>query len=108
MQVNLVVDGSVARVAIEGDFTFEAHHDFKTATIKALKEPDIKTIEVDLSKVDYLDSAALGMLLLLKERANDRKILISHCRHSVFSVLDIANFGKIFDIRSENLQQCTS
>jgi len=47
-----------------------------------------------------MDSAALGMLLLFNERASGRRISLANCKASVAAVLDIANFGKIFDIQA--------
>jgi anti-anti-sigma factor len=65
-----------------------------------LGSKDIRELEIDLGKVEYLDSSALGMLLLLRERAeNSRKrVMLSNCRGTVKQVLDIANFGKLFRI----------
>ena len=56
--------------------------------------------EVDLSGAEYLDSSALGMLLLLREHAGGEssKIDITHASDEVRKVLDVANFGKLFNI----------
>ncbi|GAA5786746.1 STAS domain-containing protein [Chitiniphilus shinanonensis] len=98
MQATLLLNPPVARVQIHGHFTFEGHRQFKEATTAALAESGIETVEIDFAGVDYLDSAALGMLLLLNERAGGRRIVLRHAGGTVRSVLDIANFGKIFEI----------
>ena len=53
---------------------------------------------VDLSDTEYLDSSALGMLLLLREHAGGEssKIEISQASDEVRKILDVANFGKLF------------
>ncbi len=52
-------------------------------------------------QVVYLDSSALGMLLLLKEKVNSahKSLALINCHDSVRQVLEIACFGKIFTIR---------
>ena len=57
-------------------------------------------IVVDLGLVDYLDSSALGMLLMLRDKAtgSNREIALSNCKGPVKQVLDIANFGRLFQI----------
>ena len=99
MQTVLSVNDNKAVIGLEGHFTFEAHRDFKEVTTNALAHEGVQSIELDLAGVDYLDSAALGMLLLLNERAAGRKVSLSNCKGTVKTVLDIANFGKIFEIR---------
>ncbi|TJZ71684.1 STAS domain-containing protein [Chitiniphilus eburneus] len=98
MQAKLILTPPVARIAIQGHFTFEGHRQFKEATAAALAAPQIETVEIDFAEVGYLDSAALGMLLLLNERAEGHRIVLRHATGTVRSVLDIANFGKIFEI----------
>lgn len=100
MKADLSIADQKATILLQGDFTFDAHRDFKEATLKALEDERLTEIRIDFSNVDYMDSAALGMLLLLNERASGRRILLANCRQSVAAVLDIANFGKIFDIQA--------
>ena len=88
-----------ASIVLEGSFTYEAHREFKNATTSALTCEGLTEIEVDFAGVDYLDSAALGMLLLFNERASGRKISLINCQGTVRAVLEIANFNKVFEIR---------
>jgi anti-anti-sigma factor len=55
---------------------------------------------VDLKDTEYMDSSALGMLLLLKECSvnNASKIKIVHARPEIRAILDIASFDKLFSI----------
>lgn len=99
MQAILTIDKHKARIVLDGVFTFEAHREFKEATIGALGSEGVEEIEIDFNAVEYIDSAALGMLLLLNERAGGRKISLNRCTGTVRAVLDVANFGKIFEIR---------
>ena len=53
----------------------------------------------DLGNVAYLDSSALGMLLMLRDKAKSsgKTVCLANAR-GVRQVLDIANFGKLFPI----------
>ncbi|HNM23255.1 MAG TPA: STAS domain-containing protein, partial [Rhodocyclaceae bacterium] len=60
----------------------------------------IREVTVDFSGVDYLDSSALGMLLMLRDKVTGagKDVVLGNVRGNVKQVLDIANFGKLFRI----------
>ncbi|MDP2560154.1 STAS domain-containing protein [Psychrobium sp. 1_MG-2023] len=55
---------------------------------------------VDLSKANYMDSSALGMLLLLKEHADKLagKVIIERPNDAINKVLEIAQFHHLMTI----------
>ncbi len=55
---------------------------------------------VDLRKATYLDSSALGMLLLLRDHAggDSSDIRVVNSNSDVRKILAISNFDKLFDI----------
>jgi anti-anti-sigma factor len=59
---------------------------------------EVRTLVVDLTGVDYLDSSALGMLLMVRDKASsaNKAILLANAQSGVKQVLDIANFSKLF------------
>lgn len=94
-------DGATVTIAISGRFDFGIHREFRNAYEKAdVKNPHPKFV-VDLSGTEYMDSSALGMLLLLREHAGgDRSdVVIVNCRPVIKEILDIANFDKLFTIK---------
>lgn len=101
MQIKQSTNASTIRLALEGRFDFHSHRDFRTAYEAALAATGVHEIEVNFASVDYLDSSALGMLLLLREKAeaSGKKVVLSSLRGTVKQVLDIANFGRLFSIR---------
>lgn len=101
MAINTQVRGGVARISMSGRFDFQVHREFKNAYVQAMENADVHEIEIELSKVDYLDSSALGMLMLLNERAKAAKksITLLNASGVVSQVLEVANFGKIFSIK---------
>ena len=101
MLANLRTEHDTAVIRLTGRFDFSGHREFKHCYEAALGEPAIRKIDVDLSSVEYLDSSALGMLLLLKEQADARALPVSllNCGGTVKEILDVANFGVMFSIR---------
>lgn len=100
MQITVEKKGTTAKLALNGRFDFSSHREFRSACDEALQTPGIKEIEADFSRVDYLDSSALGMLLLLREKAQNAnlKVSLTNCTGLVQQVLDVANFQRLFTI----------
>lgn len=101
MQIAIEKKGETARLILSGRFDFSSHREFRTACDDALQAEDIKEIEADFTRVEYLDSSALGMLLLLREKAANvgMKVFLTNCKGIVQQVLEVANFQKLFTIR---------
>ncbi len=102
MQVSQSFSAGSGTLGLAGRFDFNSHRDFRDAYETLLKTEGIRTLEVNLSRVEYLDSSALGMLLLLRERATERNVTISltGCTGTVKQILEIANFNKIFTMNA--------
>lgn len=101
MQAELTTQQENAVIRLTGRFDFGGHRDFKRCYEGALSDSGVRRITVDLKKVEYVDSAALGMLLLLKQQAEARSLPITllDCGPLVKEIFDVANFGQIFEIR---------
>lgn len=84
-------------IQIDGRFDFSLHKDFRDA-YRQLNGSHHYVI--DLSQTEYMDSSALGMLLLLREHAggDDSNIKITGCRTEIQKILKISNFEKLFEI----------
>ena len=93
-------DGGNGRVQLAGRFTFECHQAFKSATDPLLEIPNLGQLQLDLSGVDYMDSSSLGMLLVLREKAETKGITVALLRPSpcVITILKVVQFGKLFQI----------
>lgn len=91
-------DGKVV-IKLEGRFDFNAHREFREVVDRAVREAE-RQIQVDLDAVDYLDSSALGMLLMLRDKAKGagKDVVLANARGTVKQVIDIANFGKLFSL----------
>jgi anti-anti-sigma factor len=100
MQANVISAGERSTVKLQGRFDFNAHRDFREAIDQALADAGSKEVVIELAEVDYLDSSALGMLLMLRDKAKSagKAVSLANARGAVKQVLDIANFGKLFTI----------
>jgi anti-anti-sigma factor len=101
MSINVTIRDNVARISMSGRFDFQVHREFKDAYTAQLANAAAREIEIEMSRVDYLDSSALGMLILLNERAKEANKSITLLTPSavVAQVLNVANFSKIFNIK---------
>ncbi|MDH5693455.1 MAG: STAS domain-containing protein [Gammaproteobacteria bacterium] len=91
-------DGNTVTISITGRFDFNDHSSFRDAY---RDRPPSANYLLDLSATDYMDSSALGMLLLLREHAGGEsaKISIGGSKPEIKKILTIANFQKLFEIR---------
>ncbi len=94
-----IVDHEVI-ISVKGRFDFNMHREFRNAYEKTGKGIASPHYTVDLSSADYMDSSALGMLLLLRDYAGGEgaKISIVKCTPTIRNILEIANFTKLFHI----------
>lgn len=101
MQVNLEVKDGKATLVLSGRFDFNSHREFRNGCDEVMNSSQINEVEINLAGVDYLDSSALGMLLLLRERAvaSNKKLALVECQGTVKQVLDVANFSQLFTIK---------
>jgi anti-anti-sigma factor len=100
MDIKQSKNGNHAVLSLGGRFDFNAHREFKEAYSTLLADSTINSIAINLSAVAYLDSSALGMLLMVRERAQaaNKEISLSQANPTVMKILDIANFSKLFTI----------
>jgi anti-anti-sigma factor len=99
MQATMTIADGRATVKLQGRFDFNAHRDFRDAIDQAMAAP-AREVHIDMSAVDYLDSSALGMLLMLRDKAKSasREVALTQCSGPVKQVLEIANFSKLFRV----------
>lgn len=89
---------STAVIRLQSKFDFSWFARFKELYEPALGNPAIKEIVVNFADVSYIDSSALGMLMLLKERAEaaGKRVRLSQCRGYAKDLLTVANFQSKF------------
>jgi len=85
------------KIRVSGKFTHAVHAEF-TDAYKSLPASNRRKYIIDLSATEYMDSAALGMLLILRERAGaeQAQITLLGAVNEVKKILDISGFDKLF------------
>ncbi|MGQ9658846.1 MAG: STAS domain-containing protein [Thermochromatium sp.] len=88
----------VVTISIDGRFDFTQHKEFRSA-YKDIAPGSMRFV-VDLTRASYLDSSALGMLLLLREHVggDPNSVRITGSSEEVRRVLKIANFDRLFQL----------
>lgn len=91
-------NGKEVTLCVKERFDFSLHQLFRESYIKC-EEPN-SVFNLDLSKTTYMDSSALGMILLLKEHADKLlgKVIIYKPNDSVSKILEIAQFHRLMDV----------
>jgi len=91
-------DGKKLTIRIKGRFDFGKHQEFRDSYERVDRKP--ASVVVDLKDATYLDSSALGMLLLLRDHAggDDSDVRVINSNSDVRKILAISNFDKLFDI----------
>ncbi|MCY1405761.1 STAS-domain containing protein [compost metagenome] len=97
VQTALSEDGRELTIAIKGRFDFAKHQPFRDA----YEHLPPKTYFIDLREATYLDSSALGMLLMLRDHGGGdaADVRLINCSSDVRKILAIANFESLFQIQ---------
>lgn len=103
MSLTLHQDPQSSLLRLEGTFTFESHTAFRTATQALLDRPGTQRLLLDMSALTYMDSSSLGMLLLLREKAEvgGIKVVLIKPSPMVMTILKVVRFGKLFEIQED-------
>ncbi|NKB98026.1 MAG: STAS domain-containing protein [Pseudomonadales bacterium] len=85
-------------IAVDGRFDFSAHKDFRDSYEALEAKPE--KFSIDMGGANYIDSSALGMLLLLRDHAggDQADVEIVNCSSDVKKILTISNFDQLFSI----------
>ena len=85
-------------VAINGSFTFRDHDTF-FEIVSMIKTAYNKKMVFDFSGCDFLDSAALGMLVIAHDEASAKEVALSikGAKGKVKDVLYAARFDTLYD-----------
>ena len=97
MAIEVDEDGGQFVIKITGRFELSNHLDF----VKAYESIAGNAAVLDLGEAVYLDSAALGMMLAMREHlgGEQAKIDIINCSTQIQDILKIAHFSKLFSVK---------
>lgn len=100
-----ILDGEkIVLIQISGRFDYKIAQQFRESYCELSN--DGIAYYVDLSNAEYMDSSALGMLLLLREHARCHRgaVYLERPSSQIDAVLKMANFEKLFSINYTSQQ----
>jgi anti-anti-sigma factor len=99
MECNIDNHGGHITARLSGQFIFTDHPTFKPILLAA-ENSAVNAISIDISRVEFIDSAGLGMLLLLRDMCekHQKKLMILRPSGQVKKVFDISKFEHLFTI----------
>lgn len=92
-------DGRLVRISVSGRFDFSQHAIFRNTY--TIEDAPYRRYEIDLSNALYMDSSALGMLLVLRERAGGDKadITLIGFNDDIEQILSVSRFDNLFKLK---------
>ncbi len=91
MGANIEREGDLVRIAIDGRLDSLSAGDISNQILENIKESD-KCVIFDLSRLDYISSAGLQVLLLVAKQLKSGKVYIYKPTKMVDDVLKISGF----------------
>jgi anti-anti-sigma factor len=100
MEIAKQLSNGTYNIILSGKFTFADSLAFREI-IQKIEEKDVQQAVLDMSHVELIDSAALGMLLLAREAAakNSKQIILSGATGQPKKMFDMAKFDTMFTLR---------
>ena len=91
-------DGKVLTISISGRFDISSFKEFGQAYKDELVS--VSKVIIVMAECEYLDSSALGQLLMLRERSGGEKekIDIVNLSPALKNIFKMTNFDKLFNI----------
>jgi len=98
MSISTSVNGTDVVIKVTGNFDISCYDDFNNSIMSNVSSAKLFT--VDLGATTYMDSSALGMLLLLREKtsATEAEVVFTNVSEDVMKILQVAKFDQLFQI----------
>jgi anti-anti-sigma factor len=99
MQHTFVERGDEIEISLQGKFTFADNAAF-ASVLEGISNRRYKSVIINLEGVEFIDSAALGILLLARDRcdSNSVGIVLKNPTGHVKQMLKVSKFHEMFNI----------
>lgn len=99
MDIHRELHHHTCEFTLSGPFTFSDHPGFRTV-LDCFRHDDIKRVVLHLGRVEFVDSAALGMLLLANDEAqkHGKSLLLRGAQGQVQKMFALAHFGELMTL----------
>ncbi|AUH50103.1 anti-anti-sigma factor [Chromobacterium sp. ATCC 53434] len=102
MKPTIQFDGDIGIMMLIGPFDFNLHREFRQASQELLENEVVKDVRIDFEQVPSLDSSALGMLLLFRERlvgAKKTSLTLTNCKPEVKQAFEAVGLFREFNFQ---------
>ena len=99
MGIQAELQGGVLNLYVKGVFDINSYDEFNAAYKPYLEQA--QRYVIDLREATHIDSAALGLMLLLRQKTggDDADITLQNASDEVRKILDIAQFNQLFNVK---------
>lgn len=91
-------DDGTPVMQIAGRLDFTGREEFSAVIEHFLQRVSAREVHVNCAGLDYLDSSGLGMLLILRDRAQQLgcSVALLNCSAAIRDILNTVQFGRLF------------
>ena len=75
--IDVTVHGATTKAVVSGDFDMQATFTIEPALEDALNRPDLSALELDLTRLRFVDSTGIGVLLRVEAEARERGVALT-------------------------------
>ena len=99
MDISVMESPTSTIISLKGRFDFQVHQEFKR-TVEGLIRAGRSELTLNLSQVSFIDSSALGMLLLARESCEKAggAVVLDRPQEYVDKVLKLCHFDQLFQV----------
>lgn len=96
MEIKINIEDAVVRVALTGSLNATTASDLEAVLEESLS--GAKEAIFDFSKLEYLSSAGLRVLMMTYKRLGGTGVRIENAREEIREIFDITGFSSLFDV----------
>ena len=98
MEVNIKTDGNIVIISIEGSIDSKTAGDLQSKIMEKVSETN--NVLLDLTKVDYVSSAGLRVLLMIYRQIKSKngKVILVGVSEEIRDVMSMTGFINFFEI----------
>ena len=91
-------DSATLLIVVDGRLDYNLRKEFRESFNET--SSSTKNFKVNLLNTSFIDSSGLGLLLILKEHADEKggKVVLSNPNEEVLELLELSNFTQLFTI----------
>lgn len=95
-------EDGICRITLQGKFTFFDHAAFREI-MDEIGHDNVRQIILDMADLTFIDSAGLGMLLLLHDEVGkfEKPLIISGAAGQVKKMFEVAHFEALFTMQDK-------